>query len=392
MTTTTTPADLIEIKYRRDYWREYVRQSGFLPYMGGGNEGIKAIIHTAMELTSSGKSLTIPLVSALRGGGTRGNTRLSGQEEKLGKHSHAIAVQIARHGVELSEQDEHYDFSNARESVRPLLQEWSRCLLRDRIVDALGTVDYSSSAAPQCSTMFSPLNFQENVQSNATQNNAWVARNSDRVLFGSAKSNFSATFATALANVDSTADKLTTATISLMKEIAKDTTTNAKTTGNPAIRPVIDQFAEDGREYFVLFAGTRPFRDLKNDTAMQNANRDARAREGSGMDKNPIFQSGDLLWDGVIIREIPEIPVLVGVGASAIDVGPVFMCGCQSVAVAWGSMPDFRKKNEDDYGQFTGVGIREMAGANKIMRKDGTSGTLVDNGIVTGFMSAVASA
>lgn len=392
MTTTSTPADLIEIRYRRNYWREYVRQSGFLPYMGGGEEGIKSIIHTAMETTQSGKSVTIPLVSSLRGGGVRGNTRLSGQEEALGKHSHAVAVQTARHGVELSEQDEHYDFSNAREATRPLLQEWSRCLLRDRIVDSLGTVAYSFTSAPQCATFFSPLNFAENTQSTSTQNNTWCAANSDRILFGAAKANYSATFATGLGNVDSSADKLTTATVSLMKEIAKDTATNAKLNGTPAIRPVIDEYSNNGREYFVLFAGTRPFRDLKNSDAMQQANRDARAREGAGMDKNPIFQDGDLIWDGVIIREIPEIPVLSGVGANSIDVAPVFLCGCQSVAVAWGSMPDFRGKKEDDYGHFTGVAIREMAGANKVMRKDGVSGTQVDNGMVTGFFAGVASA
>lgn len=394
MATTPTPSDLQEIRYRREYWREYVRQSGFMPYMGGGNEGVKSIIHTAYETTESGKSLTIPLVSSLRGGGVRGNTRLSGLEEELGKHSHSVAVQIARNGVELSEQNEHYDFSNAREAVKPLLQEWSRVLLRDRIIDALGTVAYSFSGTPSCSTFFSPLNFKENVISNATQNNAWVAANSDRVLFGAAKSNYSATFATALANIDNTNDKLTTARISLMKEIAKDTATNARTNGKPAIRPVIDQYSESGREYFVLFTGSRPFRDLKADTAIQNANREARAREGAGMDKNPIFQDGDLIWDGVIIREIPEIPVMTGVGAGTtpIDVAPVFLCGSQSVSVAWGMMPEFRKKNEDDYGQFTGIAIAEMCGANKIMRKDGASGTLVDNGMVTGFFAAVASA
>lgn len=392
MTTTVTPADLIEIRYRRNYWREYVRQSGFMPYMGGAEEGIKSIIHTAMETTQSGKSITIPLVSSLRGGGVRGNTRLSGQEEALGKHSHAVAVQTARHGVELSEQDEHYDFSNARDAVRPLLQEWSRCLLRDRIVDALGTVAYSFTSAPQCSTFFAPLNSAENIQSGATANNAWCAANSDRILFGAAKSNYSATFATGLATVDSSADKLTVDVVSLMKEIAKDTTTNAKLNGTPAIRPVIDEASSNGREYFVLFAGTRAFRDLKTSDAMRQANRDARAREGSGMDKNPIFQDGDLIWDGVIIREIPEIPVLSGVGASSIDVAPVFLCGCQSVAVGWGAMPDFRGKKEDDYGHFTGVAIREMAGANKVMRKDGVSGTQVDNGMVTGFVAGVASA
>lgn len=392
MSTTTTPADLVEIRYRREYWREYVRQSGFKPYMGGGSEGLRSIIHTAYETTQSGKSLKIPLVSALRGSGVRGNTRLSGQEEELGKHSHTVAVQIARNGVELSEQDEHYDFSNAREAVRPLLQEWSRVLLRDRVIDALGTVAYSSTAAPQCSTFFAPLNSVENVQSDETANNTWCAANSDRILFGAAKSNYSATFATGLGNVDSSADKLTGAVVSLLKEVAKDTATNARTNGKPAIRPVIDQYSDNGREYFVLFCGSRAFRDLKTDDVVKNANRDARAREGSGMDKNPIFQDGDLIWDGVIIREIPEIPNLIGVGNNSIDVAPVFLCGCQAVSIGWGSMPNFRAKREDDYGQFTGIGISEMCGANKIQRKDGVSGTFYDNGMVTGFVSGVASA
>jgi len=298
------PTDLIEIKYRREYWREYVRQSGFMPYMGGGNEGIKSIIHTAYEMTTSGKSLTIPLVSALRGGGVRGNTRLSGQEEELGKHSHSVGVQIARHGVELSEQDEHYDFSNAREAVRPLLQEWSRVLLRDRIIDALGTVAYSSSGAPQCSTFFDPLNFKENVTASSWQATTWLTNNEDRVLFGSAKSNFSTTLTAGLANIDNTADKLDADLVSLLKEIAKDTATNARTNGTPAIRPVLDQYSETGREYFVLFCGSRPFRDLKTDTTIRQANREARAREGIGMVKNPLFQDGFLIWDGVIIREI----------------------------------------------------------------------------------------
>ena len=81
----------------------------------------------------------------------------------------------------------------------------------------------------------------------------------------------------------------------------------------------------------------------------------------------------------------------VGAGTAPIDVAPIFLCGCQSVSVAWGAMPEFRGKKEDDYGQFTGIGIREMAGCNKVMRKDGVSGTQYDNGMVTGFVAAVAS-
>jgi hypothetical protein len=380
MATTTTPTDLQEVKYRRQYWREYVRESGFKAYMGGGNEGITSVIHTAFELVSSGKSLTIPLVSRLKNGGVRGNTRLTGMEEKLGKHSHSITVQYARHAIEFSKQDEHYDASNARDAARPLLKEWSSSLLRDRIIDAFGSV---IAVGTQNATYFPPLDIGDNRISTAAENNTWVAANVDRVLFGSAIANYSATFATALANVDSTNDKLTCAAISLLKERAR--------AADPHIRPVRDQFASDGREYFVLFAGSRPFRDLKTDPVMIGANRDARAREGRGMDDNPLFQDGDLIWDGVIIKEIPEIPVLPAAGAGSIDVGPVFLAGAQAIAIAWGQEPQFVTKKEDDYGFFSGVGIEEMVNANKIMRKDGSTGTLIDNGLVSGFFSAVAS-
>ncbi len=392
MATTTTPSDRIEIQYRRQVWLDGVRTSGFKPYMGTGDKGLTSIIHTAMENTKGGKTLTIPLVSSLRNGGVRGNARLGGREEKIGKHTFTLGVQIARHGVELSEQDEHYDFAKSVDLSRSLLTRWERELVRDRIIDGLGQVAYSTTGAPQAATFFSPRNAEENVLSDATQNNAWNAANVDRVLYGKLKSNYNATFATALANVDSTDDKLTTNVVSLLKEIARDTVTNARINGKPTVSPVIDEYGESGREYYVLFAGQRAFRDLKTDTAMQTANREARAREGNGMDNNPLFQDGDLIWDGVIIREIPEIPVLTGVGASSIDVAPVFLCGTQALCMGWGSMPDFRKKGEDDYGQFSGIAITEMSGASKVVRKDGESGALIDNAIVTGFVSGVASA
>ncbi len=388
MATTTTPTDLQEIKYRREYFREYVRESGFKPYMGGSNDGPTSVIHTAFELTSNGKSLTIPLVSRLKNGGVRGNTRLGGAEEKLGKHSHSVTVQYARHAIEFSKQDEHYDASNARDAARPLLKEWSASLLRDRIIDAFCSVTFSGVQSKVFTGISTPNDALDNTVASAAESNTWVAANSDRVLFGALKSNYNATFATALANVDSTNDKFVAASVSLMKRIAKSAGSGTST--GSALRPIRDQYAQDGREYYVIFAGSQPFRDLKNDATMQNANREARAREGNGMDKNPLFQDGDLIFDGCIIREIPEIPVLSAVGASSIDVAPVFLCGAQSICAAWGQEPMFTAKKEDDYGFFSGVGIEEMIGVNKVMRKDGVSGAFTDNGVVTGFFSGVA--
>lgn len=378
MATTGTPTDLQEIKYRRDYWLEYVRESGFKPYMGAGTkEGPQAVIHVCYELTSSGKSVTLPLVSRLRGSGVEGNSRLSGSEEGLGKHSHSITVQYTRNAVELSRQDEHYDASNARDAVRPQLKEWSSSKLRDRIIDALGSTSFTGV---QNKTFWTPLDLARNTTSDATANNTWVAANSNRVLFGALVSNFSSTFATAIANIDNTADKFTRAALGVLKRIAKTT--------DPHIRPIRTN-TEEGREYFVAFAGTSPFRDFKNDSTVIANLQNARPREGDGWSKNPLFQDGDLLEDGVIIREIPEIPTFSN---GTILISLVALCGCQAVGVAWGQEPRFTMKQEDDYGFFTGIGIEEMIGANKIMRKDGQLGTFIDNGMVSGFFAAVGDA
>jgi hypothetical protein len=374
MSTTTTPADLIETQYRRSYWREYVRESGFKPYMGAGSEGTMSVIHTAMEPTKGGKSLIIPLVGRLAGSGVEGNTRLTGAEESLGKHSHSVTVQFSRNAVELSKQDEAYDFSTAREAVRPLLKEWSTSRLRDRIIDAMHMSSFSGAVGKTWGT---PLDAGRNIISDATANNTWSAANVDRVQYGKLVSNYSATFATGLATIDNTDDKLTAALVTLAKRLAK--------TADPHIRPIR---TEDGREYYVMFTGSLPFRDLKNDSTIISNMRDARSREGNGMNSNPLFQDGDLMHDGVIIREIPEFPVFAN--TNAVNCGLSALCGAQAVALAYGQEPRFTKKNEDDYGFFEGIGIEELVGCNKVMRKHGIAGTFKDHGMVSVFTAAVA--
>ena len=78
---------------------------------------------------------------------------------------------------------------------------------------------------------------------------------------------------------------LSAAAILKMKRLAKK--------ANPRIRPYK---LKNGREYFVVFCGSHCFRDLQSDTTIINANTQARPREGDGLDKNPLFQDGDLLY------------------------------------------------------------------------------------------------
>jgi len=158
---------------------------------------------------------------------------------------------------------------------------------------------------------------------------------------------------------------------------------------NPRIRPWrVDSM--NGREFYVAFCGARTFRDLKADTTLVSANTSARAREDDGWKNNPIFQDGDLFYDGVLYREVPEIDDYCAtagfnaIGGSSADVRPIFLCGSGSVAIAWGQEPTPRTDYIKDYGFRPGVAIEELLGVKKIAYNG------VQNGIVTVLVGAAA--
>jgi len=216
-----------------------------------------------------------------------------------------------------------------------------------------------------------------------TQKNTWTTDNADRILFGGAQGNLvSGNFASSLANVTS-GMTLSAAASLKMKRLAKK--------ANPRIRPYK---LKNGREYFVVFAGSNCFRDLQSDTTIINANSQARPREGDGLDKNPLFQDGDLLYNGIIFREVPEIDIRLPTtyttaGSGSIQVAPVFMCGQSAVAWCWGRMPRPTFRKEDDYQFLRGVGV-EMAYGLKKIAKLNPAGNYKEWGIYTGFFASQA--
>jgi hypothetical protein len=277
-------------------------------------------------------------------------------------------VDWRRNGVRVPKSTSYKTEINLLNAAKTALKTWESEKLRDDVTKGFLQVITTGDTVVDWAS------------ATAANKNAWVAANSDRVLFGAAKSNYSATFSTALGNIDTTADKATAATMSLAKRIAK--------TADPHIRPFM---TEDGREYFVAFHGSRSFRDLKADSTITQANREARAREGGGMDKNPIFQDGDLIYDGVIHREVPEIDALCtslggfdGQGAASCDVRPVFVCGAQCVGIAWGQEPTPKTDLDKDYGFRPGVAIEELLGVKKLAFNG------VQQGLVSVFVAAAA--
>lgn len=338
---------------------EYVRESGFMPYMGKAETNI--IQFRTELLAEAGKTINIPVIASLKGSGVTGSQVLDGNEEDLTNFNDQVTVDWLRNGVRVPKSTSYLTEINLMDAAKVALRSWDAEKLRDGIIQALGGIIIPATTTGGADSYVLYAN------ATATQRNAYLTLNGDRILFGNSRSNASSNvWATALGNVDSTNDLMSTGIGSLAKRMARTTgSANASFPNNLRIRPFK---TDNGREYFVMFCASNSFRDLKKDTVIQQANREARARDGNAMDKNPIFQDGDQIYDGVIYREVPELDQLkvLGAGNSGIDVDQNFLCGTQSVAVGWGQQPKPVTDYIKDYSFRPGVGIEELRGQKKL--------------------------
>lgn len=366
-------------KWRKEFIREYIRDTGFEPYMG---DSPTDIIHVVNDLKTDGYTIRVPLVARLQGNGVSGNTRLSGSEERLDQYYQDITWEYYRNAIEVSKKEREKSAVDLLSVRRPLLKEWASELVKYQLINCFHQMSSGVAYA----------------DADATARNNFITYNSDRVLFGKLRSNASSNvMATALATLDTTDDILSPAIGSLAKRMAKSAT--------PHIRPF--KTGTQGREYYVMFCHPLAFKSLKGNATIIANNQYARAREGDAMDKNPLFQDGDLIDDGIIYREIPEFwsprqgglsstnvntnTHLVGVGGSSADVGVNFLCGAQALGFVNKQAATPISKKEDDYNFFDGVGIELAHGMQKLRWNNG-NGTNKDLGMVTIYTALVADA
>jgi Protein of unknown function (DUF4043) len=377
------------IRFTQQINREWVRENMFSPYMG---EDVTSIIRRRMELKSGGEQMNIPLVTRLTGQGVSTGT-LVGFEDEIDDYGMRVWIEWCRNAVVTKKSEQQKDSADSFGEAKPLLSDWMNEVTRDEIIAALHALP--SESQPAAGVRVNGIQFD---LATAAQRNTWQTDNNDRILFGNSTANLAAgNMVTSLANVDTTNDKFTAANLSLMKRIAMF--------ASPRIRPYK---TSDGYEYYVCFAGLAPFRDLKID--LQTVNKDARPREGrqvNGAPDNPLFQDGDQIYDGCIVRLVPEISKFVGTtanpgpwgaagggnlllaGASSARVEPVFLCGQQAVAIAYGQMAKPTFRSEDDYGFIKGVGIEAAFGIAKMFKKHPKAGTALKQwGVVTGYFAS----
>lgn len=345
-----------------DFFVEHLRNNRFAQYQGRGPGHVIQVKEQLMK--QKGDKITFAFVENDDADGVTNNQRLAGSESAVGNHGHQLTVNLHRHGTVVNEYEEMRSAIDLRNAGKQTLMNWRKRLHRNKILDALG----------------SPVTDGVTTYSAASeaQKDAWAVANQDRVRYGAAASNYSGDHSADLAKIDTTNDVITPAQLTAMKELAE--------TCDPAMTPIMT--AED-EEFWVVFMGSRLFRDLSQHATMTQANREARARSKD----NPIFRGGDLLWNSMIIRHVPEITtrnLLSGVGDSSSDVEPCYLCGAG--ALAYGiAKRDYTRTRSDDYGHENGIAIGTIMGVEKQMFKD-NSGTKIQHGVVTGYFSGSATA
>ncbi len=385
MALTTTAANNKLIRFRQEVYREYVRENLFSPYMG---TSMNSIFRVITDLDKGGKmggeQISIPLRARLNAQGV-GVGPLVGNEEALDNQGTRFWIDWSRHAVAVNNADEQKSSIDLFGEIKPALVDWGQEKQRDELIDGLYAIPSQNAPAGLGSALGQRVNGILFDAATAAQRNTWITDNADRILIGSGNTAnlVAGNFASSMANITA-GMTLSGALVNRMKRSAKK--------ANPRIRPF--KLKENGTEWFVLFVGQEQFRDAQNDTDIKTANQNSRARENQGYLKNPIFVDGDLLYNGVIIREIPELSLRLPVfyqtaGATGIQVAPAHLCGQGAAAWCWGKMPTPTFRKEDDYGFIRGAGIKMAYGVGKIAKLN-AAGNFRDWGVFTGFFAAVA--
>ena len=366
MANTTVATELRVKQFLSEYYREFVRGNRFSRYTGTNSNNV-------INVKEGRKQIEIPLVNRLSGTGVSGSATLRGNGENIPNHGYTLTPTYFRNAVEMDREEMEKPNIDLMSAARPLLMDWSMEKIRDDVIEAMGAVHNGTSY----------FNYGD---ATAGQRNSWAVNNADRILYGATVSNYSGVHATDLAKLDATADELTKETLSLAKRMAK----NAR----PRIRPVKVQEEE---ETFIAFCDSFAFRDLKASLASTHGS----ARERSK--NNPLYRDGDEVWDGVIVREVPEIgefidnaygsdwSSLATAGDSSGRVSPVFFCGAQALGYGMGQRPRIIVDRDYDYGFQPGVAVELKHDIDKLFFDDNSSGTSsqhVQHGMVTIWVNA----
>ena len=361
----TTPATGLVVQQWEDkFFTEYLHfLDGFKPIMGTDEN---SVIQVKEDLTKkAGDSITIALVNKLTNSATTGTTVLEGNEEDMTSRSMRIYVDKRRNAVRVAEMNEQKSAISLRDAGKAVLMDWASGDTRDLIITAMGS-----------------LNGTAFLSRTAAIADAWLVDNVDRTVFGaySAQGSAGGTDLSAdLSQLDTTAD--------LFNATALDKMILAAKTCTPKIRPMRDP--GNGKRYYIAYANPHAFKNLRDSLDTEVLATTVKESEAS-----KLFEGGDIMWNGVIVKEVDDLPIYANLGSGGTtEVTPVYLLGAQALAIAWARRWKTVTK-KFDYDDKYGVAMDGIYGVRKIIFGTGSGDTddTKDHGIVTGFFATTGSA
>jgi len=356
------------IEFRKDFMREWVRNNRLSAYTGKGANNV------ICQKMGSGPTLRHPLVTRLKGSGVTGADMLRGNGESIGNYSWDTNPTYFRHAVEFNKEDLEKTNLELMAEARPLLLEWAMSATRDRMIQALGAI-YDGT------TYTNPAVTSSGYETIA---DAWLVANKARTQFGAYASGGSAggtDYSADLGQLDTSADTFVYARAEEMRRLAEN--------ADPHIRPY--QSNEEGEVYLVL-CGSHTHKQLRDSLVTINTSADVRGMKITA-GSNILARDGDLFYNGMIFRKVPEITKFYSVSGRPLhnrgnsgtnNVEPVFLCGMQALVHGMGEAPDIIVDRTYDYNFRPGVAVE----LKEDIKKTFFNG--IQHGVVSGFFAVPA--
>jgi len=325
-------------------YKEYIGMLQCKKFMGTDTN---AIIQVKEDLVKkAGDAVTIGMRGRVVGGLVTGNAKAIGNEGALSFYNQRIVIDNVRRAIKF----EDVPMTQKRVMFNVLTE--GKSALEDEFA-----VDFDNDVITAACDVSS-------------------GRVQGRYLYGIADSNYNATHATALTNVDATNDMLSGAMISIAKRKAI-----IPVNATAKIRPTRIVNGKEYEQWYVLWAQTYSTRDLvEKDAAFKN-----RELNLTPLGTSSVYFSGSAFkgaWDGVLIYENERLPLI----SSTIQVSHNLLFGAQALAVCWGQRTKFNEE-PSDFGHDVSYELHEIRGIQKLVFNRSTQ---EDNGVVHVFASAVA--
>lgn len=346
-------AEIMSEYLRQNFWARFTGPMNGMDPDSGSN-----IVVLKSDLTkAAGDAINIGIRSQLKGGVVTGSNKVKDNEGRIEFYNQRITID----NDNVSARVENVPMTQQRAAFN-VLQEARRA-----IVDArrLRTEDRITTAMSDTST----------------------GRVRGTYLYGSADSNWNATHATAMTNVDNTDDQLKLSDIDICKRKALQTTgSNARVA---KIRPFMTKVGQNGgvQEWFVYVGHTLCLRDLtQNDASFRQPHLliPPMTNKESPLFTGSWFKGG---FNGTLIYEWEGLALV----SSTIQVAHNFLLGAGACALVWGQYGKFEEERYN-YGHDLGFNHHEINNMAKIVydRNSVSGDSNEDNGVVHHFAAAVA--